>query len=145
MLDEFLSVADRSTGQEELTLGSCQVASMVGDLKLPASLFDLTLVSLFEDQAAVDRAVYRAQSDKHRLVTRWLATFFVNRKGLHFFGKLGSKLCEFVCLFAAGGSEKVFSLDKRLNQRHLNHSTVAVLLRVMLVVVVAGLLPARAK
>ena len=78
MLDEFLSVADRSTGQEELTLGSCQVASMVGDLKLPASLFDLTLVSLFEDQAAVDRAVYRAQSDKHRLMTRWLATFFLS-------------------------------------------------------------------
>ena len=45
VLDGFLELADRSTGKPEMILGCCQVAAMVGDLKVPPSLFEMTLAS----------------------------------------------------------------------------------------------------
>ena len=66
-------LADRTMGKPELILGSCQLAAMVGDLKVPPSLFDLTLASLFENQDAVDRALEDAECEQHRTMTRRFA------------------------------------------------------------------------
>lgn len=86
VLDGFLELADRSTGKPEMILGCCQVAAMVGDLKVPPSLFEMTLASLFENQDAVDRALAAAECEKHRMMTRRFAIlscnpFCANRRG----------------------------------------------------------------
>jgi len=76
VLDAFIELADRTMGKPELILGSCQLAAMVGDLKVPPGLFDLTLASLFENQDAVDRALEDAECEQHRMMTRRFAIVF---------------------------------------------------------------------
>lgn len=131
-LDAFIELADRTMGKPELILGSCQLAAMVGDLKVPPSLFHLTLASLFEDQDAVDRALQDAEYEQHRMMTRRFAIvlsckcFFCLAKGKHHvrrkrrgFWKQRIKLCQSATLRAAGGSKKASFQCKRLGHHHL--------------------------
>ena len=66
----FLEQADGTTGREELILGSCQIAAMVGDLRLPAALFELPLGTLFEKPEAVQEALAAVESEQERLMRR---------------------------------------------------------------------------
>lgn len=81
MVDDFIALADRTMGREDLILGSCQLSFMVGDLKVPASLFNLTVSTLFENQAEVEEAMAAKESEEDRLRKRCLAIcrFFLKR------------------------------------------------------------------
>ena len=70
VLNAFLELADSTTGREDLILGSCQVAAMVGDLKLRAPMYEMTLANLFENSDAVDRALAAADQEQERLMRR---------------------------------------------------------------------------
>ena len=81
VVDDFIALADRTMGREDLILGSCQLSFMVGDLKVPASLFNLTVSTLFENQAEVEEAMAAKESEEDRLRKRCLAMcrFFLKR------------------------------------------------------------------
>ena len=81
VVDDFIALADRTMGREDLILGSCQLSFMVGDLKVPASLFNLTVSTLFENQAEVEEAMAAKESEEDRLRKRCLAIcrFFLKR------------------------------------------------------------------
>ena len=71
VMTAFIQLADRTTGREELILGSCQIAAMVGDQKVPAALFDLPLSTIFEKPDLVQEALAAAESEQERLMRRW--------------------------------------------------------------------------
>ena len=71
VMTAFIQLADRTTGRKELILGSCQIAAMVGDQKVPAALFDLPLSTMFEKPDLVQEALAAAESEQERLMRRW--------------------------------------------------------------------------
>ena len=119
VVDDFIALADRTMGREDLILGSCQLSFMVGDLKVPASLFNLTVSTLFENQAEVEEAMAAKESEEDRLRKRCLAIcrFFKRgpekRLAVRFFRSSTKSNMIYVALSAAGGSQKVFSQRKR--------------------------------